>query len=107
MRIAIYLLSGCFVLAAFSLLCLLKQGSSFASVYARGRLGVSSSEASNLYTTYNLASACAGLLGGVLYDVVPHGKAGLGVLSALPETREATTREATTPLARAPTACRP
>jgi len=43
---------------------------------------VASSQSSDLNTTYNIAAACAGLIGGVLYDLVPGGKAGIGVFMA-------------------------
>jgi sugar phosphate permease len=71
------------LLGAFCLLCLLRQGSQFASVYARQRLHVASSVSSNLYTTYNIAAACAGLCGGFIYDVVPGGKLGIGVFMTM------------------------
>ena len=34
-------------------------------------------------TTQNIAAACAGLLGGFVYDVIPGGKIGIGVLMTL------------------------
>jgi sugar phosphate permease len=70
------------LLVGFTLLCLCKNGSHFASVYARNKLHVASSQSSDLNTTYNIAAACAGLIGGVLYDLVPGGKAGIGVFMA-------------------------
>jgi len=66
------------LLTAFSTMCLLRQGSSFASIYAKEKLGVPGSVASSLFTTYNIASGCAGFFGGFVYDVVPGGKFGIG-----------------------------
>lgn len=65
--------------AAFSLLVLLKSGAKFASLYAASRLGVSASEGATLFTTYAIASVFSGVFGGVVYDVVPGGKAGIGL----------------------------
>mmetsp|Transcript_1383 Transcript_1383/g.3912 ORF Transcript_1383/g.3912 Transcript_1383/m.3912 type:complete len:605 (-) Transcript_1383:192-2006(-) len=68
------------LLLGFSLLVLLKSSAKFASVYAKTKLGVSASEGTTLFTTYAIASAFSGTFGGVLYDVIPGGKIGVGVL---------------------------
>jgi len=68
-----------FLLIAFSSLAMLKGASGFASLYAKTRLGVASAEAATVFTTYNIASAVSGFAGGFLYDLVPGGKAGIGI----------------------------
>lgn len=68
------------LLLAFCLLVLLKSSAKFASIYAKVKLGLSPADATGLFTTYAVASACSGLFGGIAYDVVPGGKVGIGLL---------------------------
>ena len=68
------------LLAAFCFLVLLKSSAKFASIFAASKLGVSPAEGAGLFTTYALAAMCSGLFGGVLYDCVPGGKMGIGIL---------------------------
>lgn len=64
---------------AFCFLVLLKAGAKFSSIYAGEKLGVSHSEGAHLFTTYAVASVLSGVLGGVVYDIVPGGKVGIGI----------------------------
>lgn len=68
------------LLLGFCLLVLLKSSAKFATIYAKTRLGLNPSDATSLFTTYAIASACSGLFGGIAYDIVPGGKVGIGVL---------------------------
>lgn len=68
------------LMLAFCLLVLLKSSAKFASIYAKTKLGLNPSDATSLFTIYAVASACSGLFGGFLYDIVPGGKFGIGVL---------------------------
>ena len=68
------------LLLGFTCLVLLKGSAKFASLYAKQKLGVTASQGTTLFTTYAVASVVSGLCGGFVYDAVPEGKVGIGVL---------------------------
>jgi len=68
------------LLGAFVTLVLIKSSVKFATIYAKTRLGVSASEGASLFVWNACAAALAGILGGFLYDIVPGGKMGVGLM---------------------------
>jgi len=67
------------LVVAFTFLVLCKNASRFTSLYAKLVLQLSPSEASTVYTANAVASLASGLLGGLIYDLLPGGKMGVGV----------------------------
>ena len=65
------------LMAAFSLLVILKGGAKFASIYAKHKLHATNEQGSYLQTTYAIAATLSGILGGFAYDIVPGGKLGI------------------------------